>query len=198
MEMRILKHNFELFQFQKEFLKRSKNPLGIEFLKGALVFGYFKKGSLVGGYIINSVFPLRYFNWVPVEDQKSVTLLKQFKEGQTSEICCIWMDKSKVSPLDRNLLYFSLAINTILHSNHWVFGGSISEKVAEIQKRVMPKIVYHGSTTLPDSPKGEIYYATKTELFTRTILRFIYETSLVLIQPFVPTLPRKPKRGFGL
>ncbi len=173
----------ELADFQHEFQMRTPNPLALEFLRGANVIGYFLNDRLVAGYVINSQFPLRYFGWIPNVQSENQHYVARFRAGDASEICCIWMNKDLVSPFLRNIIYVSLTYFTLRFGKKYVFGGSISPKVAALQKAALPHVIYNGPTTLPGNPVGEIYYARKFEFFWRTIRQMIYDTANIVLHP---------------
>jgi hypothetical protein len=191
MKHKVLKDIEDLKDFQREFGLRSSNPVSRQYLQRAIPIGYFKNGHLVGGYVINSSFPLRYFNWIPENTLEKTNILSKYVPGQTSEITCIWMDKDSVSGWERNCLYLNLVWNSWKYSKHWVFGGSVTPKVAVIQRRVMPLLVFSGRTALDNSPEGEIYCATREELLIRTFFRFVYESALLPFSVYKFFVPKK-------
>jgi hypothetical protein len=172
MKRKILMTDSELDQFRAGFSVKNTTPLSSNYCRQAVVVGYFDDDAIVGGYILNSTAPYRYWEWLPEAARPSHALTRIVAQPAT-EITAIWMDKNRIDRFGRIALYSRLALDVIRHGRTYILGGSLYTKVAGIQKEVLPRIVFSGPTGLQGQPIGEIYYARKTQFVGRFVMCFL-------------------------
>jgi hypothetical protein len=171
----------EMEGFREHFVVRGKNPIEFSYLQTARVRGFMLRGMLVGGYIINTHGPLRYETWIPNDDRKTAFIQKFFRDG-ACEITCIWIDRDKISKVQRNLIYLMSVIDALAQRKRWIVGGATNPKVAAIQKQVLRRVIYRGKVLLPDLPQGEVYCSSWLQLASCMFLAFFAETAWDLIK----------------
>jgi hypothetical protein len=194
MRLKILKSNTDLSFFCSNFAALSGNHVDVEYLEKATVRGFLKNGAIVGGYVINSSLPLRYFGWIPKEERTETcnTLMNQ---GKAVEITCIWMKDNTLNKFERNLVYVFCILDAIASGKKMIFGGSISGPIATKQRRVLCRLLYKGPVTIRDRVEGFLYYETNLGAILGIFKEFFKELVFDLQRPFKKIVGTKTKFG---
>lgn len=136
-----------------------------EYLHRASARGFFKGDEMVAGYLFNESAPFRYETIIPaasrIELQKSGYLL----ESTSCELACMWMRKGKLTKFERNAVYIRSTVDTFRTERRYVIAGSVVEALARMQKRTLPRTIYHGP--LAKGGTVEIYCATRYMMILR-------------------------------
>jgi hypothetical protein len=195
MNIKYLISKNELISFQTEFVNRATNPLDLNYLSQSKVRGFLVRGELVGGYVLNSKGPFRYFNWVP-KNVNNINKISHFFVDAV-EITCIWINHEKISKFNRNIIYLMAIIDGLLSKKRYIIGGSINAKVASIQKEVLKQTIYKGEVELPGQPTGEIYASNWLQALYWVSVIFISESVKDIFKLTTRTLkPKKVSGGF--
>ena len=134
---RWLKSEEDLLTFQVEFKQRAGNALGMDYLRGSKVRGYFtSKGEMLAGFVMRTEGPLRYYGWLSAEDRKPRPGDRVLPDDFV-EITCIWMKMGRIHPFRRGQIYFESIALAALSGKRALLGGSFVEKVKDLQMRVM-------------------------------------------------------------
>ena len=136
-----------------------------EYLNRASARGFFKDGEMVAGYLFNDSAPFRYETIIPDESRVKLQKLGYLVESTSCELTCMWMRKGKLTKFERNAVYIRSTVDTFRTERRYVIAGSVVEALARMQKRTLPRTIYHGL-----SAKGgtiEIYCATRFIMIIR-------------------------------
>jgi|GEM_PF-6941347 len=160
----------QAFALAYDAIRRSKGKTGLipeEYLGHAVLRGFFKGDEMVAGYGINTVAPFRYESAIPAAACITLKNSGYLVESTSCELTCLWMLKGKVTPFERNAVYFRSVIDTFRAEKRYVIAGSNVQALATIQKRMFPKTLYYG----PSAVEGmhEIYYCTRKMLIVRIV-----------------------------
>ena len=137
-----------------------------EYLHRASARGFFKDGEMVAGYLFNESAPFRYETLIPDEYRVKLQKLGYLVEPTSCELACMWMRKDKLTKFERNAVYIRSTVDTFQTERRYVIAGSVVEALARIQKRTLPRTLYHGLL----AKKGgmiEIYCATRYMMIIR-------------------------------
>ena len=136
-----------------------------EYLYRASARGFFKDGEMVAGYLFNDSSPFRYETLIPDEPRVKLQKLGYFVESTSCELTCMWMRKDKLTNFERNAVYIRSTVDTFQTERRYVIAGSVVEALARIQKRTLPRTLYHG--LLAKGGMIEIYCATRYMMIIR-------------------------------
>lgn len=192
----ILRDRDEIQEFFANFGQLCKNPINLSyFLNADRIRAFYKKGRMTGGYVVNTKGPLRYQQMIPEPDRSNAEISKYFEYGRSCEITCFWMVRARLTCQERNNVYLYSAYDALSMGTTWVFGGSVSVKLARTQKRVMPHVIYRGPWDFEGSPLCcQVYYANWWQLLVLVIGAYTYTTTMDLIKNAYVALRRARKR----
>ena len=136
-----------------------------EYLRRATARGFFKNDELVAGYLFNESAPFRYETIISDQVRIELQKLGYLLESTSCELTCMWMLKGKLSRFERNAVYLRSTADTFRTKRRYVIAGSVVEALARMQKRTLPRTIYHG----PSAKGGtvEIYCATRYIMILR-------------------------------
>ncbi|MFV8836089.1 hypothetical protein [Aquisalimonas sp.] len=178
MESALLRDPESIREFFLNFGKLCKNPIDINyFLCADTVRAFYKDGRMVGGYIINSRGPLRYYEMIPEPARSRADIKRYLATGNACEITCFWLIRHALTAHERNAIYLFSAADALCAGKRWIFGGSVNVKAARTQKRVMPHVVYRGPWDFEGSPsQAQIYCSSWWELFGLIAVAYSWTT----------------------
>ena len=136
-----------------------------EYLYRASARGFFKGDEMVAGYLFNESAPFRLETLIPAASRNELQKLGYLHESTSCELACMWMRKGKLTRFERNAVYIRSTVDTFRTKRRYVIAGSVVEALARMQKRTLPRTIYHGPLT-----KGgtvEIYCATRYTMILR-------------------------------
>jgi hypothetical protein len=136
-----------------------------EYLNRASARGFFKGEEMVAGYLFNDSAPFRYETIIPDESRVKLQKLGYLVESTSCELTCMWMRKGKLTKFERNAVYIRSTVDTFQTERRYVIAGSVIEALARMQKRTLPRTIYHG--LLAKGGMIEIYCATRFIMIIR-------------------------------
>ena len=136
-----------------------------EYLYRASARGFFKNGEMVAGYLFNDLAPFRYETIIPDESRVKLQKLGYLVESTSCELTCMWMRKGKLTMFERNAVYIRSTVDTFRTQRRYVIAGSVIEALARMQKRTLPRTIYHG--LLAKGGTIEIYCTTRFIMIIR-------------------------------
>lgn len=136
-----------------------------EYLYRASARGFFKGDEMVAGYLFNESAPFRYETVIPAESRIELQKLGYLLESTSCELACMWMRKGKLTMFERNAVYIRSTVDTFRTKRRYVIAGSVVEALARMQKRTLPRTLYHG--LLAKGGIIEIYCATRYIMIIR-------------------------------
>ena len=169
---RILKNDEDkqVFALAYDAIRRAKGANGLipeEYLGHAVIRGFFKDEEMVAGYSFNKVTPFRYEMAIPAAACVTLQNSGYLIESTSCELTCMWMLKGRLTPFERNAVYFRSVIDTFRAEKRFVIAGSNVPALATIQKRMFPKTLYYGPS--PVEGMLEVYYCTRNLLILRIV-----------------------------
>lgn len=161
METQLLESDDQLSCFAESFSSVCPNPVELDYFTGAdRVRAFFHDGQMVGGYVVNTRAPLRYQQMIPPPQRSEPALVAVLAEGNACEIACLWLKRVRLTAQQRNNVYLLAATDALATGRNWIVGGSISPKLAQTQKRVLPRVLYTGPWNYDGSPsQAQVYCA---------------------------------------
>jgi hypothetical protein len=136
-----------------------------EYLHRASARGFFKGGEMVAGYLFNKSAPFRYETIIPAESRIELQKLGYLLESTSCELACMWMRRGKLTKFERNAVYIRSTVDTFRTKRRYVIAGSVVEALARLQKRTLPRTLYHG--LLAKGGMVEIYCANRYMMILR-------------------------------
>lgn len=151
-----------LEEFRIQFELLSGNPVELSYLEASTVRGFFKKDSLVAGYVLNKQSPHRLLMWIP-ENVRQQMIERYIPGGPHSccELTCMWKDRSTVSHWETNWVYMVAIYDGVFSGKQNILGGSFISKLATGQTRILDNVVYSGPSEFKNGAHCIVYYATR-------------------------------------
>lgn len=184
--------------FQREFQRRSGNPVDPHYLRGSRVRGYFTNaGEMLAGYVVRTARPLRYFDWL-TEDERQARTDDLVTADDFVEITCIWMKAGRIHPFERGQVYLESIAFAILSGKPAILGGTFVERVQRVQSTVMRQPFREGISAF----RGEqtsywLYYGRRSSMIPSLIRQMVLFSRDAgrrhrrgLIRRLFPRLPR--------
>ena len=159
----------DLERFSDSFGARTSNPLDPAYLAETRVRGFWQDGDLVGGYIVNAAAPWRYMDMVPEARHTDPRVRKYLFGGKSAEIACMWLDRRRVTPRMRYLIYMTNVRDQLRTGRKYIVAGSLARGVAQIHRNGFRRMVYAGEIDWSGAPQGEIYATSRWELAWHSI-----------------------------
>ncbi|MDC0661190.1 hypothetical protein [Marinobacter sp. SS21] len=148
MYYRVLSGEDRLRAFQQGFEAASGNAVALEYLQGARVIGLFRRGRMIGGFVLNRGPQLRYADMLQHHCARM-----PFELSQVVEITCYFLVEK--SPLLSSLAGLVIALECWRSGSDYVLAGTRIEKVYRTHSRVIPNVFHQG---LVETPKGRQYW----------------------------------------
>lgn len=166
MDSQLLYSHDQIRPFAEMFSSVCRNPVDIDYFGGAdRVRAFFCGDHMVGGYVVNARQPLRYLQMIPGPQREQKAISSILDGGDACEIACLWLNRARLTTQQRNNVYLLAAMDALATRRRWVVGGSISPKLAQTQKRVLPRVLYTGPWDYEGSPpEAQIYCANWWQL----------------------------------
>ncbi|WP_027709111.1 hypothetical protein [Zooshikella ganghwensis] len=162
---KIAKDNAQIELFKKLYYESSSNHVDIEYLKRASIvrFFYDKHGNPIAGYVLNGNIPHRYLSDIPSErfDTCNIPPKDNMVEG-----CCIWMNRG-LNSFGRGIIYIVTFYDYCMLGKRFMMGASVEPKVASLQKKVIPNVVYEGP--IKHAPWCSMYFGTRRHMIWLTL-----------------------------
>ncbi len=150
--------------FARKFAERTQTPLPDWLLSTVDVIGFQDGDDLIGGYLVKAQAPFRYIDMLPAPYRDTPHVRLFLSDSEAVELICMWLDHGRMTPFRRTRIYLDAVFTAIGYRRRWMLAGSVSERVASLQKNGFRQMVYCGPTTFPGQPYGEIYAARPYEL----------------------------------
>lgn len=162
METQLLDSEAEIRPFAEMFSGVCRNPVDLDYFAGAdRVRAFFRDGRMVGGYVVNARAPLRYLQMIPARQRTNPAISSILADGNACEIACLWLNRARLTTQQRNNVYLLAAMDALATRKRWIVGGSISPKLAQTQKRVLPHVLHTGPWDYEGSPPdAQVYCAS--------------------------------------
>jgi hypothetical protein len=120
---------------------------------------------MVAGYLFNTSAPFRYETLIPAESRIELQKLGYLLESTSCELTCMWMRKSRLTKFDRSAVYIHSTVDTFRTKRRYVIAGSVVAALARMQKRTLPRTLYHG--LMDKGGRIEVYCATRYIMIIR-------------------------------
>ena len=168
MDAQVLRSEDQIRLFAETFSGVCRNPVDLDYFANAdCVRAFYRDGRMVGGYVVNARAPLRYLRMIPEAVRSEPPLASILADGNACEIACLWLSRARLTTQQRNNVYLLAAMDALATRRRWIVGGSISPKLAQTQKRVLPRVLYTGPWEYAGSPpEAQIYCAGWWQLAT--------------------------------
>lgn len=188
--------------FIDAYAQRSHNPIEMSYLDQSEVrYAQDESGRMIAGYIVNSKAPLRYFSWFRNQDNSAYFNLRP-DESDACEITCIWMDRTSLNLLRRYWVYIQSTLDASKTNKKIVVGGAVVKKVAQIQMKGMPHLIYNGPISWPGNPEGWVYFEYRNKIVMRLLGAIVKELASIatfpiwgLTRALLPSSQKKLKKG---
>ena len=166
MDTQLLHSDDQIRPFAEMFSSVCRNPVDMNYFSGAdRVRAFYRGDRMVGGYVVNGKQPLRYLQMIPGPQREQKAISSILDGGDACEIACLSLHRARLTTQQRNNVYLLAAMDALATRRRWVVGGSISPKLAQTQKRVLPRVLYTGPWDYEGSPpEAQIYCANWWQL----------------------------------
>lgn len=175
---KIIQESAEIDQFSRLYFAASRGhkPVERSYLLRSTVRVFFrleKPSEWLGGYVINTHPPFRYFVVFDEIQKGEIMSSHQIGEGDISEVTCIWIRGRYLIAAERLQVYLKSMLDAFTLGKPYIFGGSTEPGTVKLQKRIMPRDFHQGVALVGDQETSYwIYYVGRLESVF-TMLRFV-------------------------
>ncbi|MDX1756225.1 MAG: hypothetical protein R3175_09220 [Marinobacter sp.] len=148
MYYRLLSGADRLQEYQQAFEQASGNAVAMGYLEEARVIGLFRRGRMIGGFVLKNGPNLRYANMLQHHSDKL-----PFELDKVVEITCYFLTEK--SPMLSSVAGLIIALECWRGGSDYVLAGTRIEKVYRTHSRVIPNVFHEG---LVETPKGPQYW----------------------------------------
>ena len=146
-----------------------------------VVYRTTRPDDYLGGYVINDVPPHRYF-LAPGETARDWSLAPlHLSEQDLVEIGAIWFSKyhSPLRELHRLLFFAAMLRDALQTGRPFILGGSFIRKIQELQRKVLPVLIYEDRVTVGDFTGSlQLYIGSRKGMwlrFARTLVVNVFD-----------------------
>lgn len=158
---KLLTFMVEKNQYRQTYETLSGGKISDEYLaQGQVRAFYNRKNEMVAGYIINSTPNFRYIDYIPEADRTHLAI--DIQNDKIMEITCIWIKKEKLERGQRHAIYLQLIQDCLATDTDYVLGGSVVEKIRDLQQSVLRHALWEGMST--KSQYQWVYFGKRIEL----------------------------------
>ncbi len=158
---KILVTNEDRNQYRSLYEKSSGGNISDDYLNSSTVRAFYNsQGEMVAGYMLNKKPNFRYLLYIPENEMRKISLSPQ--SDSIAEITCIWMTRKKLRPLQRYFIYTQVIIDSLNCGADFILGGSVVEKVKNIQFNILNQPLWEGIST--QSQYQWVYYGKRDEI----------------------------------
>lgn len=157
MTTRILTDPDQLWTFAREYSRLAGHVPSIGYMKRCLVRGFFIHGTLCGGYLLNTRPPFRYLEVIRADERPRLP----FPLDDCCEYACLWKAQD-VSRMAASRIYAWAGLDFYWSGKRYLLAGSLQRRIALLQKRALPFLLYRGPVDLQGQKRNaEIYCGTR-------------------------------------
>lgn len=165
----------ELRWYQHQYFSQSGSQPSLKYLFQARVYVALYQEQIIGGFVINADFPLRYLEPFSEVHLKSFEEKFGFRESDTAEISCIWLEPTKKKASARLQVYAASLWMALWAGKKNVLGGAKYESIINLYRQVLDIDIFAGTVT---DQSGEgftsfLCYQTRWNV-VRNTFRWIY------------------------
>ncbi len=140
-----------------------------------------EEGDYIGGYAINIVRPLRYFDvsdYYENYEKRILPILKNSKIPEERDICeisMIWRSE-ELTGWNMNRMYLASLCDALRTKKKIIIGGSIQPEVVLKFKKVLTETLYFGIVTnkfFGDAKLGHVVFQYRNKLMWRLFLSLL-------------------------
>lgn len=151
MYYRLLSGEDRLREFQHAFEQASGNAVAMDYLQDARVIGLFRRGQMIGGFVLKQGPELRYAGMLQHHCERL-----PFDLDQVVEITCYFL--SEKSPMLSSVAGLIIALECWRCGSDYVLAGTRIEKVYRTHSRVIPNVFHEGTVATPKGPQYWWFY----------------------------------------
>lgn len=156
----------QLTSFKEGFEQASGNAVSMDYLYGARVFGLYRKGKMIGGFVLNNGPQLRY---AAMLGQQCAQL--PFSLSEVVEITCYFLTEK--SPFHCSLAGLIIALECWRSGQNYILAGTRIEKVYRTHSRVIPNVCYQGMVDTANGRQHWWFYWAERKQMPLTVLQEI-------------------------
>lgn len=166
MYYKLLSGTTRLEAFRQAFEQASGNKVSMDYLANARVIGLYRKGQMIGGFVLNRGPELRYAGMLEEHVEKLPCGLEE-----VTEITCYFLTEK--SPFLCSLAGLVIAFECWRSGSPFILAGTRIEKVYRTHSRVLPNVFHQGLVDVAGSRQyWWFYWADRTQL-PKTVAREI-------------------------
>ncbi|MGH8890898.1 MAG: SDR family NAD(P)-dependent oxidoreductase [Acidothermaceae bacterium] len=136
----------EIDEYAEKYEQASGYRVPIDYLQRSLVFGFVRKGRLLGGVVISGQAPFRTLQRVPEPYRTQVAAAVD--PSDTIELVCVWLDPSLRSGPASALFWYGLFLETGRRGARSVLFGTESRGLYQMYLLGHPRVLYSGQVTV--------------------------------------------------
>lgn len=141
--MKKLEKISQLKSFKAKYESISNLRLPLHYLRSECVFGFFKKGELVGGFILGNQKEHRTIQAF-VEEEQQESLLSFLGQNDCVEVCCFWMKKTvRKKKLFNLMVWLKMGMQVYFRQEPYVIYGTNLRGLAKMYGYPKPSILIH-------------------------------------------------------
>lgn len=166
MYYKLLSGETRLEAFRQAFEEASGNQVSMDYLQNARVIGLYRRGRMIGGFVLNRGPALRYAGMLGEHADKLPCRL-----DEVTEITCYFLTER--SPFLSSLAGLIIAFECWRSGSPYILAGTRIEKVYRTHSRVLPNVFHQGLVEVAGSHQyWWFYWADRTQL-PKTVMREI-------------------------
>ncbi|SDX01752.1 hypothetical protein [Marinobacter mobilis] len=156
----------QLTAFKEGFEKASGNSVSMDYLYGAGVFGLYRKGTMIGGFVLNNGPQLRYAAMLGPHCAQL-----PFSLSDVVEITCYFLTER--TPFHCSLAGLIIALECWRSGQSYILAGTRIEKVFQTHSRVIPNVFHQGLVDTPNGRQHWWFYWAERKQMPMTVLQEI-------------------------
>jgi short-subunit dehydrogenase len=156
--LRQLTTSADINEYADAYERASGYRVPIDYLRRSLVFGYVRRGRLMGGVVMSGQAPFRTLDRIPDAYREQVAAA--IDPGDTVELVCVWLDRELRSGLASAVFWYGLFLETGRRGVRSVLFGTESRGLHQMYLLGRPRVLYSGPVTVDGQQRhGWIFHS---------------------------------------
>lgn len=169
--LRVLNTDEELHEFGERYAEVSRHTPPAEYLNHATVYGYFRRGEMIGGTTLSDRAPFRVIEELPVECRREVE--DRLDLDDLVESGCVWL-RPEYRGLSSTLFWWQLSAKTARTGRRWRLGATSVPGLARIYQAAGGTQVYGSVHNAEGESHHKWLFTNETSQWRQAIVRSVW------------------------
>lgn len=169
--LRVLNTDEELHEFGQRYAEVSRHTPPAEYLNHATVYGYFRRGEMIGGTTLSDRAPFRVIEDLPAERRREVEARLDLDD--LVESGCVWL-RPEYRGLSSTLFWWQLSAQTARTGRRWRLGATSVPGLAQIYQASGGTQVYGSVQQAEGETRRKWLFTNETSQWRQAIVRSVW------------------------